>query len=169
MSVAHLPLSAIISVTAALLALAAWRYRSTILRIRLAPTLFSGARQDWTFSHIAEIFPTVEIPAATRRIPFPEAEYQDLPESFDFEGQSWDTDTFLEDTDTAAMLVLKDGEIIHETYAGAGGRTDAGLAVLVGCEKLCFRPRRYRHRGRPHPFDLRSVDGPCTGPERLGL
>ena len=71
--VAHMPLSAIISVTAALLALAAWRYRSTILRIRLAPTLFSGARQDWTFSHIAEIFPTVEIPAATRRTPFPEA------------------------------------------------------------------------------------------------
>ena len=102
-----MPLSAIISVTAALLALAAWRYRSTILRIRLAPTLFSGARQDWTFSHIAEIFPTVEIPAATRRTPFPEAAFQDLPETFEFEGQSFDTDTFLEDTDTAAMLVLK--------------------------------------------------------------
>ena len=130
-SIAHLPLSAIISVTAALLALAAWRYRSTILRIRLAPTLFSGARQDWTFSHIAEIFPTVEIPAAKHRTPFPEAAYQDLPETFDYEGQAWDTDAFLEDTDTAAMLVLKDGEIVHETYAGAGGRTQDWLSWSV--------------------------------------
>ncbi len=131
MSIAHLPVSAIISITAAALAVVAWRYRSTILRIRLAPTLFSGARQDWTFSHIAEIFPTVEIPAAAHRTPFPAATFHDLPETFDFEGQSFDTDTFLEDTDTAAMLVLKDGKIIHETYAGAGGRTQDWLSWSV--------------------------------------
>jgi CubicO group peptidase (beta-lactamase class C family) len=65
------------------------------------------------------------------RSPFPEAAYQDLPETFDYEGQAWDTDAFLEDTDTAAMLVLKDGEIIHETYAGAGGRTQDWLSWSV--------------------------------------
>ena len=117
--------------TAALLALLAWRYRSTLLRIRLAPTLFSGARQDWTFSHIDEIFPTVQIPAASHRAPFPEGDYQDLPERFDFEGRTFDTDEFLEDTDTAAMLVLKDGAIVHETYTGVGARDQDWLSWSV--------------------------------------
>ena len=112
-------------------AFAAWRYRATLLRVRLAPTLFSGARQDWTFSHIADIFPTVTIPAAERRMMFPLGGSETLPPCFDFEGETFGTEDFFADTDTAALLVLKDGAIVHETYAGAGGVNQDWLSWSV--------------------------------------
>jgi len=129
--VSYLPASAFVCVAAALLAFAAWRYRATLLRVRLAPTLFSGARQDWTFSHIADIFPTVTLPAAERRMMFPQQATEDLPAEFAFEGETFKTKDFLADTDTAALLVLKDGAIVHETYAGAGGPNQDWLSWSV--------------------------------------
>lgn len=105
--------------------------RRTVLRLKTAPTLFSGKPQDWTFSHIDEIFRTVEMPPSSTPMPFPEHAPRSLPESFNFEGRAFATQDFLADTDTAALLVLKDGGIVHETYSGAGAQDQVWLSWSV--------------------------------------
>lgn len=45
-----------------------------------------------------------------------------MPGTYDFEGQQRSTESFLTETDTSAVLVLKDGAMVHELYRMTGGR-----------------------------------------------
>ena len=44
-----------------------------------------------------------------------------LPESYEHDGEAKSTEQFFAETDTAALLVLKDGAVRHERYALTGG------------------------------------------------
>ena len=45
-----------------------------------------------------------------------------LPRAYHFEGKQRSTEAFLTETDTSAVLVLKDGAVVHELYRLTGGR-----------------------------------------------
>src|SRR5439155_8431469 len=84
--------------------------------------LFSGAPQHENFSRLKDLAPTRAMHASTSPFAFPEGETVALPATYEYEGATKPTEDFFADTDTAALLVLKDGVVRHERYALTGGR-----------------------------------------------
>jgi len=125
---------------------------------QLNPTelkLFSGQPQYEQFARFKELLPTAKMPAASRPDPFSSGGAIALPQSYAFEGEQRSCEDFLADTHTAALLVLKDGEIRLERYLLSGGRDVqwiswsvaksfvsalVGIAVAEGCIRSIADP-----------------------------
>jgi len=84
--------------------------------------LFSGQRQYENFARLGDLLPTVKMKASQSPSPFGAGSPESLPDTYSFRGSPKVTEDFLTRTDTAAMLVLKDGRIRHESYRLSGGR-----------------------------------------------
>lgn len=80
----------------------------------------------WTFQHIREILPTVEVwrgSGPARPLPRAERNLDELPVE-DSEGGSTTLAGLLDETYTDGFLVLKDGAVVYErTFNGMTGRT----------------------------------------------
>ena len=83
--------------------------------------LFSGEPQHETFPRLGEIFPTSQLTPSSTPQDFASGEQVALPKEYEFEGVRRETEQFFRDTDTAALLVLKDGLVCFERYALTGG------------------------------------------------
>jgi len=88
----------------------------------MALNLYVGEPQHENFPHMDDIFPTRTMVAADVVFQFPEAATITLPERFVYAGQKRSTKQLIEDTDTSALLVLKDGAVRFEQYYLTGGR-----------------------------------------------
>ena len=76
--------------------------------------LFTGAAQHENFCRMSELVATRRMaPSATPR-GWETGAPADLPEGFEFMGQTVSAGELLAQTDTAALLVVKDGVIRHE-------------------------------------------------------
>jgi hypothetical protein len=53
--------------------------------------------------------------------PFPKGAPMALPATYTYGGASKDLQGFIKETETMALVVLKDGAIRHESYADWGG------------------------------------------------
>lgn len=84
--------------------------------------LFTGAPQHEHFDRLYRLVPSSRLTASATPHQFPDGEQIELPTSFDFAGTTVDTEQFLDVTDTAALLVLRDGAVVHEQYRLTGGR-----------------------------------------------
>jgi len=84
--------------------------------------LYTGEPQHTVFPHMDQHFPIRKMPASSTPFDFSEGSWVDLPEQFSFAGKARSTQQFIEDTDTSALLVLKDGAIRSENYYLSGGR-----------------------------------------------
>ena len=139
-----------------------------IERANLVSTLFSGAEQLEAFPRFHKIFPVTEMPPSPNPRPFARADVQvGLPERFIHKSQSFETPAFLELTDTAALLVLKDGVIIHEQYRATGGPDVQWLSV--GSQELYLRADWHRCEGGAYRLNRATRHGLCAIPQRLGL
>ena len=83
--------------------------------------LFTGAPQHEHFDRLYRMLPSSRLAASSVPHRFPDGNPVDLPPSFDFAGTTVDTEEFLHVTDTAALLVLRDGAVVHEQYRLTGG------------------------------------------------
>jgi CubicO group peptidase (beta-lactamase class C family) len=83
--------------------------------------LYSGESQHETFCRMGDLFPVRTLQAAAEPMPFPRGEAMVLPSSFVFEGAARSTEQFLVDTDTSALLVLREGSVCFERYMLTGG------------------------------------------------
>lgn len=93
--------------------------------------LFTGAAQHENFCRMNELVATRRMaPAATPR-GWETGAPVDLPETFEFMGQTLSATELLAQTDTAALLVVKDGVIRHEQYALTGGPHVNWLSMSV--------------------------------------
>lgn len=90
-------------------------------RIAMGLTLFRGVAQGENFRRAYEIFPSTTMPASTRPYRFPEGAPIELPKRFTYKGEDRDVETFLAETDTSALLVLRGGELRYERYFAPGG------------------------------------------------
>lgn len=106
-------------------------YKRDIDRAATISTLFSGAEQYENFNRMKELFPHSTMLKSTSPFDFPEGQSISLPASFGYDGAKVDTPTFLEETDTSAILVLKNGEIIFEQYWLTGGRDVNWMSMSV--------------------------------------
>ena len=71
----------------------------------------------WSFTHVRELIPTAAIandPAARAELPSVPVDLGGL--AFDFDGAHYDLASFLAETETDGMLVLRAGEIVCERY-----------------------------------------------------
>lgn len=83
--------------------------------------LFSGKPQFENFARFKEFLPTQRMAPAAQAEPFPMGSAQALPEAYLFEGEQKSTQALIEETDTAALVVLKNGALVHELYRLSGG------------------------------------------------
>ncbi len=93
--------------------------------------LFSGARQYENFSRIRSFVSTKTMQPSSVPFDFPDGEPIDLPETYSCRGETRSLPGLLEDTDTAALLVLKDGAVRYEQYYLTGGREVPWLSMSV--------------------------------------
>ena len=93
--------------------------------------LFTGAPQHTNFARIAELAPVRQMPASTRAFTWPVGPPISLPASYVFDGKTKATEQFLVDTDTAALLVIVDGQLRYERYLLTGGPTVNWLSMSV--------------------------------------
>jgi CubicO group peptidase (beta-lactamase class C family) len=93
--------------------------------------LFTGAPQHENFCRMHELVDTRPMaPSATPRT-WQVGAPADLPRIFEFMGSALSADELLAETDTAALLVVKDGVIRHEHYALTGGPHVNWLSMSV--------------------------------------
>jgi CubicO group peptidase (beta-lactamase class C family) len=93
--------------------------------------LFTGAAQHENFCRMHELVATRAMaPSATPRT-WATGEPVDLPETFEFFGATLSGEELLSQTDTAALLVVKDGVIRHEQYRLTGGPHVNWLSMSV--------------------------------------
>lgn len=71
------------------------------------------------------------MPASSRPRPWPVGEALDLPDYYRFGGAQRSTEHFLTETDTAALLVLKDGRLRFEQYWLTGGPDAPWLSMSL--------------------------------------
>ncbi|GAA6154571.1 serine hydrolase [Pyruvatibacter sp. HU-CL02332] len=94
-------------------------------------TLFSGAEQYENFNRMDEMFPVNAVAASTAPYDFPDGDPITLPETFTYKGEQVNTEALLSETDTSALLVLKDGKVVFERYMLTGGRDEQWLSMSV--------------------------------------
>ncbi|MEI6374213.1 MAG: serine hydrolase [Actinomycetes bacterium] len=93
--------------------------------------LFTGIPQHENFCRIDEIVSSRAMAPSSTPRPWPGGNDVALDETFDFDGAQSDTAKFLTETDTAALLVLKDGVMRHESYFLTGGPDVRWLSMSV--------------------------------------
>ncbi|MBP6364438.1 MAG: serine hydrolase [Novosphingobium sp.] len=124
----------IASVASGLLALAPTvpaAAQRTETRAEFVGTLFSPNEQYENFNRINELFPTDRVAPSKKAQPWRKGRPIALPAHIEAQGETLDTAQFLRETDTAALLVLKDGKIRFEQYWLTGGRNVRWLSMSV--------------------------------------
>lgn len=82
--------------------------------------LYDGKLNYLTFRHMDEIFDTAPVPTGRSVWTLP-ADIKPLDVTYEIDGQRHTTAEFLERTFTSALLVIRDGRIIHEIYRDKAG------------------------------------------------
>lgn len=109
-----------------------WFYfQQTIDRASTISTLFTGEEQYENFNRMKDLFPHGTMTASSTPYDFPDGSTITLPTSFTYNGNPVDTEQFLDETDTAAMLVLQDGKVVLERYTLTGGRGVNWMSMSV--------------------------------------
>lgn len=103
-------------------------FRQEILRLQYQTSLFTGADQQEHFVRQEEYYPTVNMAASQDPFLFENGKPLILPATFTYKSETFRTNAFLKDTDTAALLILKDGEILYEKYWLTGARDEQWLS-----------------------------------------
>lgn len=93
--------------------------------------MFRGAPQHENFCRLASVLPSRELTPSARPHVWQRNETFELPAGYEFEGRPKSFDDFLRETDTAALLVLHDGQIRYERYALTGGPQVPWISMSV--------------------------------------
>ena len=120
-------------------------------------SLFTGAPQHENFSRLDTFIPATRMSAAPVPFEFPESGSIGLPSAFEHQGTSRNTEAFLAETDTMALLVLKDGAVRFERYAPFGGRETHWVSMSVAKSFISAAFGIALHEGA-----IRSIDRSVT-------
>lgn len=106
-------------------------YKSEVERAATLSTFFTGGEQYENFNRMVEFFPYSTLTASPIPHQITENFGATLPESFIYNGRAIDSEQFLAETDTSALLVMKDGQLVFEQYMLTGGRNVNWLSMSV--------------------------------------
>ncbi|KAJ4224604.1 hypothetical protein NW757_014336 [Fusarium falciforme] len=93
--------------------------------------LFTGAPQHKYLCQLDHLAPVSRMPASSTPYVWPVGPRISIPASYMVEGAIKSTEDFLVDTDTAALLVLVDGQVRYERYLLTGGPKVNWLSMSV--------------------------------------
>ena len=88
---------------------------SNLVNLHKVITLFDEDKIVHNFTNMNEALPSITVTSSSEPYYFESAQ-QSLPESFQFKDQTVAVDTFLERTNTTALIVLKGETLTHESY-----------------------------------------------------
>ncbi|MEP3889194.1 MAG: serine hydrolase domain-containing protein [Hellea sp.] len=94
-----------------------------IKRLHYASSLFSGKEQYENFARIPQIFPVSTVNASPSTQSWQIGGSFSLPAQFSHRGETATVERFLQETDTAGLLIIHDGKIHYENYWLTGGLT----------------------------------------------
>ena len=94
-------------------------------------TLFSGEEQYSNFYRTEELLPSQKVARSSQPIAWPQGETIELPQHYTYQGKQLSTQALLEETDTAALLVIKGGEIRYENYRLTGAPDRHWMSMSV--------------------------------------
>lgn len=77
---------------------------------------FDMSKIEHTFIHMDEYFPKKTVAKSSQPYQFPKTKNIKLPEAFQYEGQSFQTEKFLDSSFTQGLLVIQDDKIVYENY-----------------------------------------------------
>ena len=101
----------ILGLLAIIFVIVVFTYKDLYTRVTVISTLFTGAEQYKNFSNFYNYIDSSTLSPSPDPINFTPSKSISLPISFDFSDAEIETQSFLERTDTSALLVLKDGKI----------------------------------------------------------
>ncbi|WP_421917008.1 serine hydrolase domain-containing protein [Mesorhizobium sp.] len=84
-------------------------------------SLFTGADQRRNFQTLDTVFPVARMSASPAPFAFPRGPALVLPAIYTHDGVDHSVDSMLDETETMALLVVRDGSIVFERYADWGG------------------------------------------------
>jgi CubicO group peptidase (beta-lactamase class C family) len=93
--------------------------------------LFTGISQHENFCRMPDLVPTSKMAPSSAPLHFPTTDMTDLPDAYVFDRQVRSVEDFFVETDTAALLVIRDGAICYERYALTGGPEVPWLSMSV--------------------------------------
>ena len=93
--------------------------------------LFTGEPQDETFARLQHLVNVKEMTSSKRPFEFPDGPAITLPKTHSVDGVAKDLTSFLDETHTSALLVLKDGKVRFEQYWRTGGRKVQWISMSV--------------------------------------
>ena len=103
---------------------------SKIQRLKRVTTLFEAENIVHNFSHMDEVLFSRPLAAPGPAHVWPETP-KALPNAVMINGKASDLPAFLDDTQTTSLLVIKDGEILHEDYRLGTGPDDLRISWSV--------------------------------------
>src|SRR5687768_2189849 len=80
------------------------------------PKMFSGQLQAVNFRQMASIYPARVVRRSSRSRPLSTGTPFTLPRTFEFDGVSVDTAQFLDLVDTTGLIVIRNDQMIYESY-----------------------------------------------------
>ena len=102
---------------------------TTIPRLRTVNTLFDADKIVENFSSMDSAFLHHDLELGTAK-PWPE-DIQDIPETVMIAGTDTNLAAALEELDTTALVIIRDGTLIHESYYKDTGRDDLRISWSV--------------------------------------
>jgi CubicO group peptidase (beta-lactamase class C family) len=134
-----------------------WRTKDT--------KMFSGQLQADNFRQMASIFPARVVRRSSRPQPLVKEKSRALPQLFEFNGVSLDTEAFLNSVDTTGLIVIKDECVVYENYWHGYDETTHAISWSVGKSFVSALMGVAIDEGA-----VRSIDDPVTqyAPELKG-
>ena len=90
-------------------------YQKNLIRLHTAITLYDKDKIVHNFLNMYQTFNSTVIPASTQPFYFP-SQAKALPDVFEYDNNNISTQSFIEDSQTTGLLVLKNGKIVYEDY-----------------------------------------------------
>jgi CubicO group peptidase (beta-lactamase class C family) len=94
--------------------------------------LFWSRPEQWIgYRNIEKIFPTHVVKRGAKVHPLPKAK-SELKVSYDYKGETWTPDSYMDKADAAGLLVIHHGQIVLERYAHGYGPEQRWTSFSVG-------------------------------------
>ena len=101
-----------------------------ILRLQTVSTLFDDDKIVYNFSNMKEAFLHNQLESSPKAYAFDE-EIEPLPNNIKINGEKFNLENILAELDTTALVIIKDGKLIHESYYRGTQRNDLRISWSV--------------------------------------